>query len=418
MNSRFNILLYLKIFTFLCIIYSLSSCKSKEIIQPIHPEIYKVNTCIAADDIAGLINLYHEITEHKDYAYLSIFCDFDMREYNYEKLLDLYNIAKEDSLLKEGFEIIIEEREDFIINELINKPIDEVAQYYLQHPQQHRFLDTFIEESLISNIDNMDYFELKSLSHSFKETQFFDKVDRKRKELKKKMSKQIKKDLSEYTKSESESLNYLELSIKTFLATHLYEKYPMIMEDIFENDLPKDYYNIESFANGIIDKYISNQAIEEFIRNEINKYSQEINNTRKEILSSVTFEDIPNNGYQFLFELRQRPLRIGCNSYTLYSISKIQNEKDRVGTALSVASFLGSFVPGGVILDAIDLGYGIRSAKKRSQKQIPYINSFTEDFRMRMENAAEYYTNEIMRAIRERYKKSQKEFSKIYYELY
>ena len=106
----------------------MSSCKSKEIIQQIHPEIYKVNTCIATDDIAGLINLYHEITEHKDYAYLSIFCDFDMNEYNYEKLLDLYNFAKQDSQLKEGFEIIIEEREDFIINELINKPIDEVAQ--------------------------------------------------------------------------------------------------------------------------------------------------------------------------------------------------------------------------------------------------------------------------------------------------
>ena len=35
-----------------------------------------------------------------------------MKEYNYEKLLDLYNIAKEDSLLKEGFENIIEEREE------------------------------------------------------------------------------------------------------------------------------------------------------------------------------------------------------------------------------------------------------------------------------------------------------------------
>ena len=107
----------------------MSSCKSKEIIQPIHPEIYKVNTCIASDDIAGLINLYHEITEHKDYAYLSIFCDFDIREYNYEKLLDLYNIAKEDSLLKEGFEIIIEEREDFIINELINTVYNSVRMW-------------------------------------------------------------------------------------------------------------------------------------------------------------------------------------------------------------------------------------------------------------------------------------------------
>ena len=69
-------------------------------------------------------------------------------------------------------------------------------------------------------------------------------------------------------------------------------------------------------------------------------------------------------------------------------------------------------------MDALDLGYGIRSEKKRSEKQIPHIKAFSEDFRIKMEKAADNYINEILKDLYTNFNKSQKTFSTIYYELY
>lgn len=95
----------------------LFSCKTKEIAPtPLSQEIYDINTLIVDEDIRGLISLYPALKEHKDYAYHSILSDFNLENYSYEKLLELYYLSRHDSLLCDGFTSIIEKREYTIID--------------------------------------------------------------------------------------------------------------------------------------------------------------------------------------------------------------------------------------------------------------------------------------------------------------
>ena len=419
MNDRFKFSLYIKVTLLLGSILILHSCKSKEIIIPaLHEEIYEVNTYVANDDLEGLIQLYPSLLVHKDYAYHSIFCDFDYQKYNYEQLLKLYNKVQKDTLLQEGFEAILEQKENVIIDNLINQPIDEVAEYYFDHPFQHCFLNTFIEECIISNMEKMDYFEIKYIANIFKNSIFYDRLQKQRMKLKNSMSKEIKKNIKNYIKAEYESLNYLELSIRTYITTYLYEKFPLVINDIIDKDLPEDKNEITTLTESLINKHISNYHINNYIKNETERYVNEINNVRKQTLLSVALEHFPSNNYLLQNSQNYKYLNIKYNPQPLYEISKIQNEIDGIGVALSIASFFGSFIPGGIILDALDLGYGIRSEKKRSEKQIPHIKAFSEDFRIKMEKAADNYINDILKDLYTNFNKSQKTFSTIYYELY
>lgn len=395
------------------------SCKSKEIvIPPQHQEISKINTYIANDDIEGLIRFYPNLLVHKDYAYYSCFSDFEIDKYTYEKVFNLYNLAGRDSSLHEGFGAILQQRENMIINSLLNKPIDEIADYYFEHPLQHRFLNSFIEESVMTNMEKMSYFEIKYMAHIFKETKFFDRLFDLRLKLKKNANKQIRKDIRDYIKSESESLNYLELSIRTYLLTYLYERYPLVINSIIDEDLPKNQNEILSLINVCVNKHISTNYIDGYVENEVSRYIQEINKARDRALSSLALQEIRNKNYLLQNKNNNHHIKIKFNPEPLYEISKIQNETDGWGVALSIASFLGSFMPGGILLDALDLGYGIHSEKKRSEKQIPYIKTFSEDFRIRMEKSVDSYVDGLMKDIKTNLKKSQNLFSSIYYELY
>lgn len=397
----------------------LFSCKTKEIAPtPLSQEIYDINTLIVDEDIRGLISLYPALKEHKDYAYHSILSDFNLENYSYEKLLELYYLSRHDSLLCDGFTSIIEKREYTIIDSLASKTIDEIALYYKYHPKQHHFLNTFIENCIMANIENMDYAEIKYLVHIFRNTIFHDRLNEERVKQKKGLEKQIKEHISEYVKSENESLNYLEMSMRIYIITYLYEQYPNIINSIIDNDLPEAHQSIIDLVNSVINKHISQSRIKEYVGSEINKYFQEINGIREETLSSLTFDTIYDSDYILKEMQPDNSINIKYNPYPLYKISEIQNETDGLGLALSIASFFGNFIPGGILLDAIDLGYGIHSEKKRAKEQIPYIEDFSEDFRINLEKAADTYVNNILLEVRKRIAKSQKNFKTLYYELY
>ena len=419
-NSRNNIFrFYINTLLLFCTFSVFFSCKSKEIvIPPLHKEIYDVETYVVNDNIDGLIQLYPKLLVHKDYAYQSIFCEFDFNKYSYEKLQRLYNLAKCDSALQEGFEAILTQRENIIINDLINKPIDEIAQYYFSHKSQHCFLNTFIDESIMSNIDNMNYFEVKYIAYIFEGSIFYNKLQDRRLKLKKELNKKIRKDVKDYVKTETESLNYLELSIKTYILTYLYEQFPLVINAIIDEDLPQYNSEIIALTEAYINKYISSNHINNYIENEINRYVKEINKAREQVISSLALGGNVRKEYLLQNKQDKRYIKIKYNPQPLFEISKIQHEKDGLGIALGIASFLGSFVPGGILLDALDLGYGIHSEKKRSNKQVPYIKSFTENFRIEMEKTYTNYLNNILRKLKTNFNNSQKKFSNIYYEIY
>ena len=397
----------------LLILLLLFSCKSKEFTPiPLHEEIYKINAHIADDDIKGVILLYPNLANHKDYAYHSILSEFNLDRYNYEELYELYNLTLKDSLLYDGFGSIMEKRENTIIESLLNSTIDEIGTYYSTHPLQHHFLDKFIEETIIANIDSMDYFEIKYVAHSFKNTKFYDCLKRRQTKLKNKTSTQINKNISEYIKSENENLAYLEMSIKTFVITYLYEQFPLIISSIADLEFPANYNEIIKVTDQSIYNHISRTYITDYVKNETRNYFQRINKTREQALSSISLEPIKNSTY-LLNEITVGSIDIKYDASPLCSISEIQNEKDAIGTLLSVASIFG-----GVLLDIADIGYSIHTEKNKSEKMLPYYNSFANSFCYELERAANCYTNKILEKIRKQLTISQKSFKALYYEIY
>lgn len=403
----------------LLVLILLSSCKTKEIAPtPLPQEIYDINVLIIDEDIKGLISLYTTLKEHKEYAFQSILCDFNIEKYSYEELLELYNLTKQDSLLRDGFSAIIEKLEYDIIDSLLDRTIEDIALHYKSHPKQQHFLDRFIEDCIMANIENMDYAEIKYLVHTFRNTTFHARLNNERIKQRKELDAQVKRHIQEYIKSENESLSYLEISLKTYIITYLYEQYPTIINSIIDQDLPKNHQSIIDQTNSVIYSNISQKHIKDYIEDEINKYFHEINDIRKSALSSLTLDPISNCNYLIKDVKLKDDINIQYNPYPLYRISEIQNETDGIGLALSLVSFFGSFFPGGIILDAIDLGYGIHSEKKRSKEQLPYIEEFSENFRINLERTADTYVSNVLQETSKIVTKSQRTFKTLYNELY
>lgn len=199
---------------------------------------------------------------------------------------------------------------------------------------------------------------------------------------------------------------------------YLYEQYPKIVNAIIDLDFPKEQYKIEQKVNDIISQNISQDYIVSKIKKEITDYIEQINETRKNNLYSITEEYIGSDMFINTNTFKFNVIPISYNINTLCEISKIQNESDGWGTALSIISFLGNFTPASLLLDAVDLGYGIYSEKKRSEKQLPYLQKFNEDFLNNINISGTSYVDKIVGNIRKEVKKSQVVFKKKYYEYY
>lgn len=414
-RTYFKLKLIIVISYIFCVL--LSSCKSKEIIAtPMSEDMYQINTDLLNNDLPALIEDYTKYPLYKNYTYDVIFGDIDFNKFTYTELLEYRN--SEIVELKDGFNAVIEQRQQMIIDSLSTGSINNLALHYKTNLNQRDFLDDFISQTLISNINEMEYPEIKYLSEIFKDTKYFENFHRKRNELKKQMSKQIKKDIDSYVKTEIELINYLDLSIRTSLMYYLYEQYPKIVTEIIDLDFPKERDKIKQKVNHIITQRISQGYIVSKMKKEISNYLEQINASRRNNFHSITDEHVSSNAFINTNKFKFSVMPISYNINTLCEISKIQNESDGCGTALSIISFLGNFTPAALLLDAVDLGYGIYSEKKRSEKQLPYIQKFSEDFLNRISISGTSYIDKIIENIRKEVKKSQIVFKKKYYEYY
>ena len=415
MRTYIKFKLAIVILSVFCIL--LSSCKSKDIIaNPMSEDMYQINTDLLNNDLPALIKDYTKYPLYKNYTYNVIFGDIDFNKFTYTELLEYRDT--EIAELKDGFNAVIEQRQQTIIDSLSEGSIDKLVLHYKTNLNQHDFLDDFINQTLVSNINEMEYPEIKYLAKRFEDTKFFEKFHSKRIELKNQMSKQIKKDIDSYAKTEIELINYLDLSIRTSVMYYLYEQYPKIVNAIIDLDFPKEQYKIEQKVNDIISQNISQDYIVSKIKKEITDYIEQINETRKNNLYSITEEYIGSDMFINTNTFKFNVIPISYNINTLCEISKIQNESDGWGTALSIISFLGNFTPASLLLDAVDLGYGIYSEKKRSEKQLPYLQKFNEDFLNNINISGTSYVDKIVGNIRKEVKKSQVVFKKKYYVYY
>lgn len=396
----------------------MSACKSKDIIAiPMSDEVYKINCDLSENNLTELIQDYALYPIHKEYTYNVIFGDFDYSLLTYTELLS-YRNSVSDEELKEGFNSIIEERQQNIILELSQKTVEEFIAHYKLHEDQHDFLDEYISSSLIANIDNMEYDEVKYLSHIFENTKFHTPFAERRMEIKKGLSSKIKADIAAFEKAESELINEMDAALKMSILSYLRGKYPTIINKIIDVDFPEDHASIRAIANNIIDSDISQIYLLNAAKIETSNYALRINKIREERLESISYENIDNIPFVDTGKLRINDLKIPYNPGPLYAISKIQNKTDALGTALGVISFLGNFTPAALLLDAIDLGYGIYSAKKRSKEQVPYLESFSKSFLDSMNRSGNSFVNQITYQIKKEVKKSQSQFKKMYYECY
>jgi len=403
--------------------------------QLINQHYYESNVQLLLDDCS-------KYPKYKDYIYGLIFVDLDLSFYSHDELVCLRDISS-DLKIKESFDALIKDKE---INDIIgsfgkNNP-DTVAYCYKHGNINKDLFNNYIENCFVKNIDKFSYQEIKHLNNCFSFTPFYVTFHEKYLKMKESASGKIEKDVNDYLLKENLALNQLHTSLNNEVLTYISNRWPFIKNAVLARGIPNNKKEIKEMINKIVTDNISLEYIDSICSNNIELYTDDINDARIALIESLgvnatTHELANSTAYHDIYQ----KIETDNKKLSRHNVRKvISNVIKNVPAALSAFNDAKSFFDDSDDYDYYGYDYtststldvicnisdlldveGFLEAKASEYQNNDEINSklkFVESLQSQLNSFGKNYSELMFTYYKENVKLTQEQFKKTYYELY
>ncbi|MBP3467202.1 MAG: hypothetical protein J6K01_06270 [Paludibacteraceae bacterium] len=375
---------------------------------------YVIKRDIKYDDVSALIYDYQ--TQKPGFHAVIEKHLFEVHDYNkdgYNKILAYQKQSDNVEYLRLKFDSIRDAYEDSIVRILDRcTSLNDIASFYKNHTEERLFLKPLLSEFVTYNLQDNEYFEVRSFYKSLKNTDlnpvvepiYLSMRDSAMKVFTPMVDKYCNKELElleEYRKGGARGyINAVDNSFGKLIDVLIDEEWPKSMSQV------KSIYQKHSSANNPI------AAIRNSIIGNIKPYLREINQGRVAFVKDAL--DVNPGNYQVKkVNVSVVKVPVKCPTSEIMSVSKIQNKEDKVSTVLSIASFI-PYVE--YVATAADVVYSYKKAKDDAKEMSPHMKKMATKVASYLKAACDEEYNNSYRKLKNDIVKSQKVFRSVLYE--
>ena len=417
-NNKFHL-----VFELLMIMMLVASCKSKdELVYNYYPPTREENIIdehLSKNNIEALIKDCIKFQDYSTPIANYLLYEIDYTNVDYSLLVHYQDLAKQDSVLYNGYESLIIQKEEKILDYISNLDIDGVADYYKKNPSERSFLRPVLCEAYLTIIDTLQYVDIKKLYKSFSKTDIGDSIAPYYIEMREAIKPVITNSYESYCATEKEIKEYYEEKAKEELDLFISSRMESFIEALFDKDLPRKQEKInEMFTSSFYHGFPTSSLID-IVNNNITELTSVLNAGRIDFIESISEEVGDKSRFTIPHEVNyiKNNFPKTMNISDLYKISEIQNRTDWFGLVLGAASFLtGGWA--GLALSALDIHHGVKDVKGKAAEVLPYIQSFVTNVQTYLEDMSSYYVTEGFSLYDRKSRQSSNNFKEVIYEIY
>lgn len=422
----------------------------------------------AKDDEQNFLNeIFYEtfVNSSDDLSYdelKALYAEFTSTELE-EPLRDKY-IARRD-LIYPYADIYGEEYEDSILNLLSEMEIQQVGNYYKTHSYDQKFLKPILQNTYLSDINDLDYHEVKELANAFADTDLSDVFISKYDSVRTCLRPLVEESINAYITAEQELLdayksyayddvmNYLTNASGEIMADYIMPSIGEYWDAFCDNpgsflldigkgivdgvvDGAKSAYNyVAGFLGGSNDKkkkesketydkvfykayasHISKNDIISTIDKYVSEARKELNDARNYFVYEMTgAEDVEETNIEEYTNKDCPTFKRISNISEIKMIYDRQNKDDVIGEVLGLASWFPIY---GDAISIIEMGYSLGNYDSDSKYVKEKLDKFQDKMNEHISQMADYYIENRFNEMSENTIKSRNNLKRYIYENY
>lgn len=337
------------------------------------PKIVKEH--IETDNILGLIDDYaSQSPKNKKIIEKHIFAHHDYSKNTYGELKNFHNKSQSENLMWK-FSGIIKNREDSILSILDGfDKIKDISSYYKKHEDEQSFLTPIIAGTLLQNIQEYEYKDVRTIYREFKNTEIKDSIYPIYVEKRSHALPAAMNSVDKYCKSEIKLIDVYKAEGKKRIPQVASTAFEQMIDQLLDCDLSQNQSQLKVQYNNITSKYNPISPIKNVVKDEVQKMMKDINECRAEIIKELLDSRNTNK-----YKLPSIPIIVKKKSVyyptkDFKAIASIYNKptpQNKLSTALSIASWLPGFI--GAAASAADIYKTYKDTQKKAAEVTPYI---------------------------------------------
>lgn len=401
----------------------LVSCRSKdELVYSYHPPTIEeeiIDEHLSRNDIEALIKDCIKFQDYSTPIVNYLLYDIDYANADYSLLIHYQDLAQHDSVLYNGYESLIIQKEEKILNYISNLDIEGIADYYKTNPSEQSFLRPVLCDAFLTIIDTLQYVDIKTLYNTFEKTDIGDSIAPYYLEMREAIRPVITNSYEAYCATEKEIKEYYKEKAEEELGLYVSSHIEAFIEALFDKDLPRKQEKInEKFKSSFYQSFSPNSMID-IVNTNITELNSVLNAGRIDFIESLSEEVVDKARFTIPNEVNyiKNDFQKIINISDLYKISEIQHRIDWSGLVLGAASlFTGGWA--GLALSVLDIHHGVKNVKGKAAEVMPYIQSFVTKAQTYLEDASSYYISEGFSQYDRKSVQSSNNFKEVIYEIY
>ena len=417
-NKKFHLVVGLIIITMLLV-----SCRSKdELVYSYRPPTIEeeiIDEHLSKNDIEALIEDCVKFQDYSTPIANYLLYDIDYTNADYSLLLHYQDLAQHDSVLYYGYESLIIQKEEKILDSISKLDNDEIADYYKTNPSEQSFLRPVLCDAFLTIIDTLQYVDIKTLYNSFEKTDIGDSIAPYYIEMREAIKPVITNNYEAYCATEKEIKEYYKEKAQEELDLYVSSHIEAFIEALFDKDLPRKQEKInEKFKSSFYHSFSTNSMMN-IVNTNITELTSVLNAGRIDFIESLSEEVVDNTSFTIPYEVNylKNDFQKVMNISDLYKISEIQHRIDWFGLVLGAASFFtGGWA--GLALSVLDIHHGVKDVKGKAAEVLPYIQSFVTKAQAYLEDVSSYYITEGFSQYDRKSSQSSNNFKEVIYEIY
>ena len=347
--------------------------KAEQVIPPTPEQI--VSEHLSLRDPIDLLDDLEKYPEFKDRIENTLYRRINYDDYDYKELKEFSMLAQDDFDASVFFDSLLVDRQESVLSMLAEEEdVVQVGIFYRNNYQQYDFLHDVLKDAYFGEVDNLEYYGLRSLHMAFINTDLDKLVYPRYSMVRNEIVTGIMDELNPYFIAEKELLDGIDEEIRSNLETYIENGVVSVVSELSEKvdrgffkrtfrRKDMDNYSVTEYAEKLVGEYLDQEYISDVINTGMTSFIQASTHTRMDYLKNYC-EDASENSHYYISG------EYGSDSIDLIAdkskAKDIQNLK-AFNNATTIASFAMMFSPvgwAGLLVDALDFYNGLTESSK------------------------------------------------------
>lgn len=325
---------------------------------------------------------------------------------SYNDLKEFYNMSQSDFRACEFFDSLLIDRQIHVLDSLSYLSLDQIGDFYYRKSKEHDYLKQNLGEIYFSNIDTLDYINLRALNKAFGSTDLKDLYYDRYTSLRDSLLKESMEVLDKYLKVEGQLIDDVEATLRKECRLYIQEGVTQIIESLMTKNnrgtLKKifkretiDNYSFQEYAEILINQHLSPTSVQKIVVSQLEQLVSVCTDYRQDLYETYFF-DIKFDDLFINSDFLDKKCIWTIGRQDVDNISSIQF----TGKALTVGSIALGFIPGigalAIAADIADFAYGMTQDKQVNNAMLQLTQTLLDDSLKSVDS----YLDEVFRSIR------------------